>query len=161
MSTLGEVVLGILMAVGLVGILLPVIPGLVLIVGVAVFWASQVGGVGAWALVGFMAVVAAAGTWIKYQVPGRELAAMDLSAATWVLAVVGGIIGFFVIPVVGLLLGGVLGVYLGQRRDHGDHAAAWASTRRVLGGVGKGIAIEFATGFVVVATWVVAVVLWL
>ncbi len=158
MTTLGQVVLGLLMAVGLVGIVLPVIPGLVLIVGVAIFWASQVGGVGAWVLVGFMAVVAAIGTWVKYQVPGRELAALDLSAATWVLAAVGGIIGFFVVPVVGLLLGAVLGVYLGQRRDHGTHAAAWDSTRRVLNGVGKGIAIEFAAGFVAVATWVAVVV---
>lgn len=161
MTTLGELLLGILMAVGLLGIVLPVIPGLLLIVGVAVFWATEVGGAGAWVLVAVMAVVAGIGTWVKYQVPGRELAAMDLSATTWVLAVVAGIVGFFAIPVVGLVLGVVLGVYLGQRRDHGTHAAAWASTRRVLGGIGKGMAVEFAAGVVAVTLWVVAVVVWL
>lgn len=161
MTGLGEFLFGLVMAVGLVGIVVPVLPGSLLIVGAAALWALEVGGAGTWVLVAYMAAVVAAGTVVKYQVPGRELAALEVSRRTWAIALVLAVVGFFVVPVVGLVLGFVLGVYLGQRGDHGSHAAAWASTRRVLGGVGRGIAIEFAAGLVAVTTWVIAVIAWL
>jgi uncharacterized protein YqgC (DUF456 family) len=158
---LGEFLFGLAMAVGLVGIVVPVLPGSLLIMGAAVLWALEVGGVGPWVVVAVMALLVVTGTVVKYQVPGRELTAQDVSRRTWVLALVLAVAGFFVVPVVGLVLGFVLGVYLGQRRDLGGHGPAWASTRRVLGGVGKGMAIEFTAAFVAVVVWVVAATTWL
>lgn len=161
MTGLGEVIVGVAMAIGLVGIVLPVLPGTLLIVGAAALWALEVGGGGAWVLVVGMAALIAAGTVFKYQVPGRELAALRVSRVTWAIALVLAVVGFFVVPLVGLVLGFVLGIYLGQRRDLGAHDRAWASTARVLGGIGKGIAIEFGAGFLAVTLWVAAVVFWL
>lgn len=161
MNAAAEILFGIVMVVGLVGVVLPVLPGLLLILVTAVVWAFEVGGWQPWVVVVAMAVVMGIGTFVKYQVPGRELAGQDLSTRTWLLATVGAVVGFFVIPLAGLLVGFVLGLYVGQRGDLGTHAAAWASTRRVLGGVGKGIAIEFAAGFIALSWWVVAVLFWL
>lgn len=161
MTGLAGWLFGIAMVVGLVGVLVPVIPGLALIVGAAILWAFEVGTWQAWVLVAVMTAVCGLGTVVKYQVPGRELASMNLSTRSWLLAVVGGVVGFFVIPLVGLVVGFVLGVYLGQRAELGSHAPAWARTKRVLGGVGKGIAIEFAAGFVAVTAWFAAVVFWI
>lgn len=157
MNGVAQLLFGIAMAVGLLGVVVPVVPGLLLVLVAAVLWGLEVGSWQGWLVVAVMAMVMAVGTWTKYQVPGRELTEMSLSTRTWVLAVGGGIVGFFVVPVIGLLVGFVVGIHLGERVDRGSHRAGWASTRRVLGGVGKGIAIEFAAGFLAVVTWVTAV----
>jgi hypothetical protein len=68
-----------------------------------------------------------------------------------------GIVGFFVIPVVGLVIGFVLGVYLAEHRRVGP-AAAWPSTREALRAVGVSILIELAAGVVAALAWVAGVV---
>jgi hypothetical protein len=54
-----------------------------------------------------------------------------------VLIGVGGVIGFFVVPVIGAVAGVVGGAYLGERMRFGSHASAWASTKRVIVSIGK------------------------
>lgn len=152
----GEFLLGALMVVGLVGIIVPVLPGLVVIGGVAVFWAFEVGTWQAWAVVALMVLIMGTGTFVKYQIPGRELSKSQVSARTWVLATVAAVVGFFVVPVVGLALGFVLGVYVGERLDRGSHDPAWASTRRLLTGIGKGMAVEFVAGASAILVWAIA-----
>jgi len=77
---------------------------------------------------GVVAALLAASTLIKYLWPVRRMRAADVS--TWSLAAgaVLGIIGFFVIPVLGLVIGFVLGVYLAELVNRRDHRVAWTST---------------------------------
>lgn len=156
MTAGGEFILGLLMAVGLLGVLVPVLPGLVLIGGVGVFWGFEVGTWQSWAVVVLMVVILVAGTVVKYQIPGRELAESDVSIRTWVVAAILAVVGFFVVPIVGLLVGFVLGIYLGERLDRGGHGQAWSATKRLLGSIGKGIAVEFAAGASAIFVWAVA-----
>ena len=51
---------------------------------------------------------------MKYVVPGRRLKENGIPNSTLLLGGVLGVVGFFVIPVVGLLVGFVLGVYLAE-----------------------------------------------
>ena len=67
-----------------------------------------------------------------------------------------GVVGFFVVPVVGLFLGFVLGVYLAERRRLGA-AGAWPSTKASLRAVGLSILIELVAGVLAAGTWVVGV----
>lgn len=157
MSTGGEILIALVMAIGLIGVLLPILPGLFVIGGVAVFWAVAEGTATAWVIVSVMIAVLATGTYLKYRVPGKELAAQGVPALTWALVGGGGVIGFFVIPVVGALAGVVAGAYVGERFRFGSHPPAWASTKRVVVSIGKGIALEFAAGMVAIAIWVGAV----
>ena len=71
---------------------------------------------------------------------------------------VGGVIGFSVVPVVGALAGVVGRAYLGERIRCGSHSSAWASTKRVVVSLGKGIMFEFVAGIVAIALWVGALV---
>jgi uncharacterized protein YqgC (DUF456 family) len=158
MSTGAEVVFGVLLAVGLVGVVVPVLPGLALIGGVAVVWAIVEGTSTAWAVAVAMIGVLAIGTYLKYRIPGRELQAQDVPASTWALAAIGGIVGFFVIPVVGAPVGLVLGVFVGERRRFGGTAPAWASTKRLVISIGKGMLLELAAAVVAIGIWVGAVV---
>ena len=61
------------------------------------------------------------------------------------------------IPVVGLFIGFVLGVYLAERLRVGG-AAAWPSTKEALRAVGVSVLIELAAGVLAALTWVVGVV---
>jgi uncharacterized protein len=61
----------------------------------------------------------------------------------------------FVVPVVGLLLGFVLGVWLVEAVRHGDARRAWPSTRAALLGAGLSVLIELTAAMLVLGTFVV------
>lgn len=157
MPVAGELVIALVMVVGLVGVILPVLPGLALVAAAVVFWAFQVGTGAAWVVTVVVLGVLGLGTVVKYLLPGRELRASEADATTWLLAGVLAVVGFFVVPILGLVLGFVLGTYLGERRRLGAHDPAWRATRRLLAGIGKGIAVELAAGVAGIATWAMAV----
>jgi uncharacterized protein len=152
-----EVLVALVIAVGLVGILVPVLPGSVLVLGGVLGWAWYVGGATAWTVLGAVAVILVVGTVVKYLVPNRHLKDAGIPASTqWIGAGV-GIVDFFVVPVVGLFLGFVLGVYLAEYRRVGS-SSAWPSTKHALRAVGLSILIELVAGVLATLVWVVGVV---
>ena len=152
-----EVLVALAIAVGLVGILVPVLPGSILVLGAVLVWAWNVGGATAWAVFAVAAVILVAGGVVKYLVPNRRLKDAGVPASTqWIGAGV-GIVGFFVVPVIGLFIGFVLGVYLAEYRRLGG-AAAWPSTKHALRAVGLSILIELAAGVAATLVWIAGVV---
>jgi uncharacterized protein YqgC (DUF456 family) len=156
-STGGEILVAVAMAIGLVGVLLPILPGLVVIGGAAFVWAIAEGTATAWVVVAVMIAFLVVGTYLKYRIPGKELAAQHVPARTWALVGIGGLLGFFAVPVVGALAGVVAGAYVGERLRFGAHSPAWASTKRVIVSIGKGMALEFIAGMAAITLWVIAV----
>ena len=67
---------------------------------------------------------------MKYAVPGRRLKAA-VPTSTLVVGGLVAIVGFFVIPVVGMLVGFPIGIYVAERVRVGA-AGAWPSTRAAL-----------------------------
>jgi hypothetical protein len=63
-----------------------------------------------------------------------------------------GLIGFFVVPFVGLVLGFVLGVWLMELRRLGSERA-WASTRKTIGAVGLSLLVELASALLIAVIW--------
>ena len=155
--SLTEVLVALAILVGLVGILVPILPGGVLILAAVLVWAIDVGGATAWSVFAVVALLLVAGTVVKYAVPGRRLRSSGIPSATTWFGVGLAIVGFFVIPVVGLFIGFVLGVYLAERRRVGA-AAAWPSTKEALRAVGVSILIELAAGLIAALVWVAGVV---
>jgi hypothetical protein len=75
---------------------------------------------------------------------------------TLVLGGVGAVIGFFVIPVVGVLVGFPAGIYVAERlRVGGD--GAWPSTKTALRAVGLSIFIEMLAALAATLVWVAGV----
>lgn len=149
-----ELLLALVILVGLVGIVVPVLPGTLLILGAALVWAAIDGSATAWCVLAVVVTVLALGAIVKYVVPGRRLSEGGVPRSTLVLGGLLGIVGFFVIPVVGLVVGFVAGVYLGELRRVGPHRA-WPSTRLALRAVGLSVLIELAAGLVAAVTWAV------
>jgi uncharacterized protein YqgC (DUF456 family) len=75
------------------------------------------------------------------------------------LGSIAGIIGFFVVPIVGLPLGAVAGVYLAEYLRTADPGTAWRSTKQVILGFGIGALFEMSAGVVMIVAWVIWVLL--
>jgi uncharacterized protein YqgC (DUF456 family) len=152
------VLAAVLVVVGIVGIALPILPGLVLVVAGVGVWAVGRADVVAWTVLGIVVAIVLVGSVVKYLVPGRRLRDSGVPGRTIAAGAVLGVVGFFVIPVVGLFIGFVLGIYLAELARLGGHEAAWPSTRRALAAVGWSIVIEMATGLLAAAVWVGALI---
>lgn len=156
----GTALVGLAMAVGLVGVVVPFLPGTALIMAAGLAWALLVqdGGSGRWVVVGVMAALLVVGLVAKYALPGRRLAGR-LPRTTLVLGAVGAVVGLLVLPPFGLLLGGVLGVYLAEVRRLGPGPPSRRSTVEVLKAVGLGMLAELTAGVLMVATWLTGLAL--
>ena len=149
----GTVVLcGLLIVVGLFGIVVPVLPGTILVALRIGIWASEESSAEAWTVFGVAGGFLVAGSVLKYAVPGRRLKAA-VPTRTLVMGGVGAVVGFFVIPVVGVLVGFPVGVYLAERVRVGADAA-WPSTKATLEAVGLSILIELLAAVAATVVWV-------
>ncbi|MBA2324891.1 MAG: DUF456 domain-containing protein [Pseudonocardiales bacterium] len=143
---------------GLVGIVMPLLPGpLLVVVGIAVWAVPRHDTVG-WIVLGVAVGFTALGAVGKYLLPGRRLRAAGVRVRSLVVGLGLGIVGFFVIPVIGLVLGFVLGVFLAERVRLGSTEAAWPSTREALAAVGWSLLIELGAGLLATVAWIVGMV---
>ena len=157
MSTGGIVLVALAIAVGLIGIVVPLLPGILLVYGAILGWAVVEHNVTAWVTLAVVTVLIGATTLIKYMWPMRRIRAADVGTGTLLVGAVLGIIGFFVIPVLGLVIGFVLGVYLAELANRRDQKAAWTSTVHALKGVALSVGVELAGALLATVAWVAAV----
>jgi uncharacterized protein YqgC (DUF456 family) len=153
-----EVLVALAIAVGVVGVVVPILPGSLLVLGAIVVWTIDLNTGTAWAVFAVAATCIALGSIVKYAVPGRRLKEVGIPGSTLALGGVLGVMGFFVIPVVGLLVGFVLGVYLAELSRVG-RAAAWPATMHALKAVGLSMLIELVADLLAASVWVVGVVI--
>ncbi|MDO7869435.1 DUF456 domain-containing protein [Nocardioides jiangxiensis] len=143
-----------LTVVGLVGILVPVLPGTILIACTSIGWAATVGVPAAWWVAALVVALSLTGTFLQYAVPGRRLQSAGVPRSTLLVGALTGVVGFFVVPVVGLPLGFVLGVFLAESRRIGPDAArsrTWSAVKAV----GLSMLIELAFALASVTALVV------
>jgi uncharacterized protein len=157
MSDLGLVLVGLAIAVGLVGVVVPGLPGALLVWAAILVWALALGSTTGWAVAAGATLVIGAGQIVKYLVPGRRLRDADVPRRSIVTGLVIAVVGFFVIPVVGLFIGFPVGVYVEERRRLGRHDEAWSSTRHALKAVGLSVLIELTATLIAAVLWLVAV----
>lgn len=153
-----ELLIAVVIAVGIAGIVVPVLPGTVLILGAILVWALEIGTSTGWVVFALCATLLVSGSVVKYLVPGRRLKASGVPNRTLLVGGLLAFVGFFVIPVIGMFIGFVLGVYVAERARVGA-AQAWPSTVGALKAVGVSILIELVAAFLAAVTWVVGVAL--
>jgi uncharacterized protein YqgC (DUF456 family) len=153
-----QTLVGVVMVLGIVGILLPVLPGLLLIWAAGLWWTiADGGGATRWTVLAVLTALLVVGTVVKYVLPARSAAARGAPVSTLVVGAIGAVIGFFVIPVVGLLVGGVVGIYLAEYVRLRDAGRAWTSTRAALVAIGIGVLIELTAGVLMFGVWLLGV----
>lgn len=159
MSTGGLVLVALAIAVGLAGILFPLLPGTLLVWAAIAVWAFVEGTTAGWVVLGLATALLAVGVLVKYLWPARRMKAADVSGRSLAIGAVLGIVGFFVIPVAGLIVGFVLGVYLAELAHRRDRRRAWTSTVHAVKGVALSVGVEFVAALLATAVWVAGVLL--
>jgi uncharacterized protein len=155
----GLVLVGVAILAGLLGVLLPVVPGLLLSWGAVLVWALVERTLAAWTVLAVATVLLGISQVVKYLVPGRRLRSAGVPWGTLAAGGVLAVVGFFLIPVVGAPIGFVGGIYGAERVRLRTHAAAWPSTVRALQAVGLSVLIELTAGLLIAGAWLAAVLL--
>lgn len=147
-------------AVGVAGTVVPMVPGLGLIVAATLMYGA-VAGFGSTGTVAAALIVAVGvgGTIAGIAIPKRAAGAAGAPRSSLLIGALGAVIGFFAVPVIGLPLGGVAGIYVGERLRTGDGAAAWRATRATVRGFGLATLAQLAAALLMAAIWVVWVLL--
>ncbi|WP_130013360.1 DUF456 domain-containing protein [Serinicoccus sediminis] len=156
--SLTEVLVLALMLVGVVGIVLPVLPGLLIVLAGSLVWALEERTTLGWVVFGLSALVYLLGVGLQWAVPGQRMRRAGVRTSTLVIGVVCALVLGVVIPVVGLFVGFPLGIFLVSLVRTRDRGEALRATRHALHAVGLNILIELGTAFALIAMFVVAAV---
>jgi len=160
MSPVGEVLIGLTMAIGLVGTLIPVLPGLVLVWIAGLTWAVLDGADKThWIIFSVMTLVFLIGVGLSFYIPAKST--KDESAPKWtfLVASVFSIIGFFVIPIVGLALGFIFGVFICQLANSREFHRALRATGSTLKALGLVSLVHCACGIAIATTWAIGLLI--
>ena len=155
MDAFGIVLVGAAMVVGILGTLLPFLPGLPIVWAAALVYglATGFGPIG-WVAFGLITLIGAAGLALGTVLPHRRAATTGAPRSTIVVGLLAGIVGFFVIPIIGLPIGAALGVLLMERRRLRDWSRAWAATKQLMIGFGIGALLQSGAGVAMMACWI-------
>jgi uncharacterized protein YqgC (DUF456 family) len=142
---------------GLVGTVLVVFPGILVVWGAVLVWALLTDDSWRWVVLGAATAILVASTVLKYLLPGRHLSESGVPGWSIAASAVAGIVGFFVIPVVGFFVGFVGGLLVVELLRLKDWSVAWPATLKALTAVGFSVAIELFAGLLIAAAWGAAV----
>ncbi|MFJ3637741.1 DUF456 domain-containing protein [Streptomyces sp. NPDC090112] len=148
---------GLVLSLGLVGVLVPGVPGTWLVWAGVLWWTLQERSRTAWALLVAATALLLVVQAVKWQLPPRRLRGLPVTARTGVFAGVGALLGFVLVPVLGAVPGFVGGLYVCERLRLGTHGEAWTSVRVAMRAAGTSVLVELFACLLVVAAWVGAV----
>ncbi|ASR04825.1 DUF456 domain-containing protein [Gordonia rubripertincta] len=155
----GELLVAAVIFVGLIGIVVPILPGTLLIAGALLVWAIVVGG-WAWSVFAAAMLALVVGEVIKYLVAGKSLRTDGIPNRTVVVGGLVGIVGFFVVPVIGLLLGFVVGAVAAELVRTQSLELAWRGAVAALKAAAKTIGIELLFALVATSIWTGGAFVW-
>lgn len=159
MSVWGEVIVGLVILIGLIGVIVPILPGVILIFAAIAVWAFMTGGSTAWSVFAVATVALAISGIVKYTWPGRRMREAGVSNRALLVGAILGVAGFFVIPIVGLFIGFVLGVYLAELYRLKTNDLAWPATLHALKGVGLSMLVELFGALIAAGVWLTGAIL--
>jgi uncharacterized protein YqgC (DUF456 family) len=145
------------LVVAVVGAVVPVLPGALLAWAAVLIWAWAEGTTASWVTLALVTVILAVGQGLKYLIPGRSLQRAEVPRGVLVAGALGGLVGFFVIPLVGLFVGFIAGVWGATLVRHRTWRGSWPDTRTALRAAGLSVLIETASVIVAAGLWTAGV----
>jgi uncharacterized protein YqgC (DUF456 family) len=148
---------GLVILLGLWGVLLPAVPGSLLVWAAVMWWALQdPQPVAWWTLVG-ATVLMFVSQGVRWALPPRRLRASGATHRMLAYAGAGSTLGFVLLPVIGAIPGFLAGIYLAERPRLGRHSEAVAAVRTAMRSGGSSVLAELFTCQLIAAAWVGAV----
>lgn len=155
--SLNEVVALALMLVGVLGIVYPVLPGLIIVLVGVLAWALTAGDALAWGFFAGAVVLYVAGVVLQALIPGRRMRRAGVRTSTLLWGLGFAVAGMFLIPVIGLFVGFPVGIFVVSLVRARDLTEARRATVHALKAVGLNILIELATAFVIIGAYLLVV----
>ncbi|MFD9796236.1 DUF456 domain-containing protein [Streptomyces sp. NPDC059070] len=149
---------GLVMLLGLLGVLVPGVPGQAIVWAAVAWWALTDTTGAAWAVLAGATGLLLLGQSLKLVLPPRRLKEAGVPGRALLTGGAAAIAGFFLLPVVGGVAGFLGGLYGAERARLGSHGAAWTATRTALRAGGYSVLAELFSCLLVVGTWVGVVV---
>jgi uncharacterized protein len=128
--------------VGVVGVVIPVLPGSVMVWLGLLLWAWYAHSVTAWVALGIGTVLLVVGQLAGAVLTKRELAQRQIPRWPLVVGLVVAVIGLFTVPVLGLPLGFVVGLLASEWVRLRDLRAAWTTSVAAVKTLGLGMIVE-------------------
>ncbi|WP_022867563.1 DUF456 domain-containing protein [Schaalia vaccimaxillae] len=153
MEPFGTFLVGLAIAVGVVGAVIQILPSGIIIGAAILIWAIMWNNTAAWIVFAIAAVVLAVAMVLKYVVPGKRLVASGIPKTTFVAAIVGGVIGWIVGLPLGFVVGIVGGTYAAEYHRTRSGQEAWASTKTALAAIGLTVIIELIAALTAATAW--------
>ncbi|MEU9135884.1 DUF456 domain-containing protein [Streptomyces sp. NPDC048404] len=149
---------GVVILLGLVGVLVPGLPGSWLVWAAVLWWALSYPQTVSWAVLVTSTAVLLLAQAIRWMLPPRRLRESGATTRMAVYAGGGSFLGFFLVPVVGAVAGFVGGIYLSERLRLGGHGPAKASVRTAMRAGGWSVLTEFLACLLILGAWLGAVI---
>lgn len=158
MSVWQLVAVGAVMLLGLVGVLVPGVPGQAMVWAAVLWWALTDTTPIAWGvLIGATGLILLNQA-LKALLPSRRPHESGAPRKTLMIGGVAAIAGFFVLPVIGGVLGYVGAIYGAERLRLGSRGAGWTSVKSVMRATGYSVLLELYVCLLVVGSWLGAVI---
>ncbi|SNU00884.1 hypothetical protein SAMN06298212_104102 [Ruaniaceae bacterium KH17] len=153
-----SVIAGILLVVAALGTVFPILPGSMLAIGALLVWALVIGGWNGWLVFIIGAVVCGVGMFASTILAGTRLKKREIPNSSILVGALCGFVGMFLIPVVGLPVGFVLGLYGSEWLRLRDMKLAVQASVVAIKAVGLGMIVEFLCVCLAIATFVVGLI---
>lgn len=144
--------------VGIVGTVLPILPGHLLIGSAIVVWGLVEH---SWLSLGVTGAALAAlilGSVLTYAIPGKQMSDAGIPASTLLIGSCAGLVGLFVVPFVGLPLFFIAAVYLTEFIRLKSHREATPATLQAMKAAVVSTLIGLTAAVVATSIWAVAAI---
>ncbi|HPU13122.1 MAG TPA: DUF456 domain-containing protein [Aeromicrobium sp.] len=151
-----DIVVALLILAGLAGAVVQIIPGGLLVGGSVFVWGAVTGGKLGWTVAILALLLTGLAMVLKYLLAGQYLKKKGVPSRSILVGALLGIVGFFIIPVVGLFIGFIGGTYLSELLRLGNEPAARSATIHAMKATGLSILVELTAALVLTAVWLIA-----
>ncbi len=151
------VICGLLICVGAAGVVIPVLPGSILIALSLLVWAIAVAGPVGWVVFAVGLLLVSAGMLSSAVLTGRTMRRRQIPGRSVLAGLALAVVGFFIIPVIGLLVGFAVGLFLSELGRQRSFGSAASSSLAALKATGLGILVEFGFASLAGSAWIIGV----
>jgi uncharacterized protein len=159
MGTAELLLVGAVLLLGLFCALVPGLHGPMLCWAAVLWWTTDEHTALSWRIFALTTGILLLDLAVRGVLPSRRLREGGVSRRTLFIAGGAAVVGFFVIPLVGAVIGFVAGIYGVERHRLGSHGGARTSTRTAMRNVGLGVLIDLFACLLVTGAWLGAVLL--
>jgi uncharacterized protein YqgC (DUF456 family) len=153
------IVAGILLAVAVFGSVYPVLPASLVALVTLIVWGWVLGSAASWTAAVIGALLICVGWSARALLTGRMLKKRHIPRGSILVAVLAGVVGMFVIPLVGLFVGFAAGLFVSEYVRQGDFQSALRSSVEALKATGVGMLVEFGTVSLAASVWMIGVII--